>query len=214
MMITHRWRVQLFLDICLAPASWRKLSTHSQHIPQQHLPLLSMDEGQNRYQKTYLLSLIVPDTWHASGPYLLPILYQHHVNILLHILPPYRSVGVRLEWCISIIRSVCCGGNKHKHTELCEFEMERQTGHSRRLAHRIPEAVTNHCCCHPPSCTAPAHRVTVRWEGSGHLRHFKLPSPCHSPSPSLLPSVLVWFFFHKVEFILLFFSQGSFFLSH
>lgn len=37
MMITHRWRVQLFLDICLAPASWRKLSTHSQHIPQQCL---------------------------------------------------------------------------------------------------------------------------------------------------------------------------------
>lgn len=36
-MITHRWRVQLFLDICLAPASWRKLSTHSQHIPQQCL---------------------------------------------------------------------------------------------------------------------------------------------------------------------------------
>lgn len=37
MMITHRWRVQLFLGICLAPASWRKLSTYSQHIPQQCL---------------------------------------------------------------------------------------------------------------------------------------------------------------------------------
>lgn len=36
-MITHRWRVQLFLDVCLAPASWRKLSTYSQHIPQQCL---------------------------------------------------------------------------------------------------------------------------------------------------------------------------------
>lgn len=76
MMITHRWRVQLFLDICLAPASWRKLTTYSQHIPQQCLLLLSTNKGQNWYHKTYLSSLTISNyTRYLACLWSLPVAY-------------------------------------------------------------------------------------------------------------------------------------------
>lgn len=87
--------------------------------------------------------------------------------------------------------------------------MEGQTGHSRRLASRTsrtPETVTNHCCHCLPSCTAPAHRVTSRWEWSGHLRCLKLTVTALSKSSSLCFSMILY---HKVEFILLFFPKGD-----
>lgn len=78
--------------------------------------------------------------------------------------------------------------------------MEGQTGHSRRLASRTPETVTNYCCHHLSSCTAPAHRVTVGWEGGGHLRRcFKMLVIPLSNSSSFCFSMIL---FHKVEFIL------------